>query len=61
MVSHNQDNSTNPWIGLAFSLTYPNPEYGPPHFNDETYGDVKMPGYNVRGRNGRGISVPVPI
>jgi hypothetical protein len=36
-----------------------------PHFRDETYGDVKMPGYNVRGRivlglNERWSIVPVP-
>jgi hypothetical protein len=29
------------WIGWTFSLTSPNPEYGPPHVRDETYGDVK--------------------
>ncbi len=28
MVSHNQWDSTNPWIGWACSLTLPNPEYG---------------------------------
>jgi hypothetical protein len=26
-VSHNQQNSTNPWIGWAFSQTWNNPEY----------------------------------
>ncbi len=40
------------------------------HFRDETYGDVKTTGYNVRGRivrglnvrgrNVRGRSVPIP-
>ncbi len=29
----------------------------PSSFRDETYGDVKMPGYNVRGRNTRGRNV----
>jgi hypothetical protein len=28
MVNHNQQNSTNPWIGWAFILTKPNAEYG---------------------------------
>jgi hypothetical protein len=29
MVSLHEHNSTNPWIGWPFSLTKPNPEYGP--------------------------------
>jgi hypothetical protein len=28
MVSHTEQNSTNPWIGWVFSLTQPNPGYG---------------------------------
>jgi hypothetical protein len=28
-----------------------------PHFRDETYGDVKTPGYNVRGRIVREFNV----
>jgi hypothetical protein len=28
MVSHNEQNSTNLWIGWVFNLTQPNPEYG---------------------------------
>ncbi len=41
------------------------------HFRDETYGDVKTPGYNIRGcnvqvltvqgHNVRGRIVPIPV
>ncbi len=42
MVSHSQQNSTNPWIGWP----YPNPEYVP-----------TLQGWNVRGRTSLGNNV----
>jgi hypothetical protein len=56
MVSHNQQDCTNPWIGWAFSLTYPSPEYGL-KLQDETYEDIKMPRYNIWGRIVWGLNV----
>jgi hypothetical protein len=28
-----------------------------PHFRDEMYGDIKTPGYNVRGRVEQGLNI----
>jgi hypothetical protein len=39
-------------------LAYPNLTLNiVPHFRDETYGDVKTPGYNVQGSIIRGLNV----